>query len=1125
MVKRLLTVLSFSLAFALTGADSDKTGGKDARTMWFEAHESFREADSLQKANEPSNALVYFKKARKGFMEVLELFPNWENRPLIEYRVKSCDAAIKDLEAQLNQAAASKSPKELLLENRELQTKLVDVQALLASNQERLEEALLANEKSRREGSRDSSAAQELKLSIQEKQDADKRYNALFAKYNELLGRKENTDRVQRLIGLLEDKQKALDKLGEDGRKAAAQVEELGKRSRALQLEKNDLASRASGLEKDAMELKAKASEGDRKLSELYALVDNLKNENNALSKGGKEISALLERERQSVKALNEALAAAKSGGANSQELGKVNESLKTDLAKAEAGLEKTQAQLAPMAKDLADARDNFAKTSQVLANVEDDRRALRKQLEERQEKNLSAAKLGEAAEAELKKLRQALQDKDKDYQLLAARLKEVEAGPNAAKLLNERAAKLEAEKTTLAADAEALKKQLDAATTEGADAKKALAAQADELQKAKFDQELAAQSERKVAAELATAKTQQDKLAAAANDAANALRLELKKIAAELDTTKQALAQEQAKAKEKAPAISPERLRELERQLARETERRGEAAKQTAAAKLQAENIENERLRLVDEVKSVNQQLEMARKTSTEAMRDLETAKLKVAELDEKNRNIADLESQLKTSDNKLQDALKDGERADQLNIAMDKLKASLEEKDQQLQRLTKTLEGAEAAEIERRKLGAQDGAANAALKQAQTELADLKAAAAAAKDALAAKDKNLAELEKQRQDALAAKDKSLAELEKQLKDARTANTGADAANLKLIQAELADLKAAAVTAKDALAAKDKSLAELNKQLKDARAAAPKAGADGQGEALRKKMAELESGRRDAEDAAAWKLKEANAQIAKLSKELAARKSAEALGSAAASGTLQQQLVEARSRLTAVEKQKDEYLKTVKEQEAVISLRDTITSQPAPSDEKKQEALKQMLFDAMAAEGRNDPKAALALYERVVALDPNEINALKKVGMLSIDLRDFPKAALALEKVMKLTNDQRSGGVLGYVYIQLNEPLKALSVLAMAVKARPQDPALLKYFGVACGNLGWHQAALDNLRASYKLDPSSGETAYNIAAMTLSADPKNKKEAADWYQKAVKLGAAPDAQMEKVLK
>ena len=182
-------------------------------------------------------------------------------------------------------------------------------------------------------------------------------------------------------------------------------------------------------------------------------------------------------------------------------------------------------------------------------------------------------------------------------------------------------------------------------------------------------------------------------------------------------------------------------------------------------------------------------------------------------------------------------------------------------------------------------------------------------------------------------------------------------------------------------------------------------------------------------------------------------------------------------------------------------------------------------EKIKKMLNSAFNAEENGKKEAASWYYEKVLALDHENNIALTRLGLIKAGNGNYDDAVKLMLKGLKNDpDDVEKLQVLAVCYIRTNQFYKALGVAAKANANAPKDPKTQRYLGIICSNLGWKKAAEGLFRESFKLDPTSPETAFN-AAVLLASNKKRIKEAKLWYEKAIKLGAERDPGIEKVLK
>lgn len=190
------------------------------------------------------------------------------------------------------------------------------------------------------------------------------------------------------------------------------------------------------------------------------------------------------------------------------------------------------------------------------------------------------------------------------------------------------------------------------------------------------------------------------------------------------------------------------------------------------------------------------------------------------------------------------------------------------------------------------------------------------------------------------------------------------------------------------------------------------------------------------------------------------------------------------------------------------------------------PTSGKSEEEIQKMLADAALAEKKGKNQAATWYYEKVLKEDPENQKALTSLGMIFAAGGNDKQAIPLLEKaVLKDADNLDLLLALTFCYIHQEQYYHALGVASRASVKNPKDPTIQRYLGIICSYLEWNDAAEKQFRKSFKLDPTSPETAYNAAVHIVKTDPKRKDEAKLWYQRAIQLGAKKDPMLDKLLK
>ncbi|MBN1865291.1 MAG: tetratricopeptide repeat protein [Victivallales bacterium] len=177
------------------------------------------------------------------------------------------------------------------------------------------------------------------------------------------------------------------------------------------------------------------------------------------------------------------------------------------------------------------------------------------------------------------------------------------------------------------------------------------------------------------------------------------------------------------------------------------------------------------------------------------------------------------------------------------------------------------------------------------------------------------------------------------------------------------------------------------------------------------------------------------------------------------------------------------------------------------------------------MLDEAGEAEKKGKNEAALWHYLNVLAKDPENPRALARAGMITAESGSPQKAIALLEKAFRADPDNIDLLVpLSFCYIHQEKYFEALSTVSLAISRDPKDPVTQMYLGRIFSHLEWNEAAEQQFRKSFKLDPTSAETAFNTAVLIARNYPERMDEAKLWYLRSLQLGAEKDPVLEKLL-
>lgn len=195
---------------------------------------------------------------------------------------------------------------------------------------------------------------------------------------------------------------------------------------------------------------------------------------------------------------------------------------------------------------------------------------------------------------------------------------------------------------------------------------------------------------------------------------------------------------------------------------------------------------------------------------------------------------------------------------------------------------------------------------------------------------------------------------------------------------------------------------------------------------------------------------------------------------------------------------------------------------------QAAFSEDEKRELerhtkLNDLLYRAQKAEKEEKFQASLGLYTEVLRLDPENYDALFRIGLIHYNRRHYQDASVHLKKAFyKEPDDENLLLALGLSYLEQNKIEMAVSYLSRLVGLKPDDALSRLQLGVSLQGLGWTEAAFDQLKRACELDNENGEAAFNLAMVSLALPEPKVALAKQYYDRAVKLGIVRDSQLEK---
>ncbi len=189
------------------------------------------------------------------------------------------------------------------------------------------------------------------------------------------------------------------------------------------------------------------------------------------------------------------------------------------------------------------------------------------------------------------------------------------------------------------------------------------------------------------------------------------------------------------------------------------------------------------------------------------------------------------------------------------------------------------------------------------------------------------------------------------------------------------------------------------------------------------------------------------------------------------------------------------------------------------------PGKKQVSEEAQQLAKKAMIALAKGDLVAAQRDFEQVLVLAPDNVPTTINLGLVAYRKKQYANAEKLLQKVVRAQPESGLGWlILGVVYYDQEKLDAALAALAQAAVLEPKNATIHQYLGVTVGKKGWLSGAEDELRKAIEIAPDYAEAHFNLAVFYLQRVPPSVELARRHYQKALDLGAVPDADVARSL-
>jgi tetratricopeptide (TPR) repeat protein len=174
----------------------------------------------------------------------------------------------------------------------------------------------------------------------------------------------------------------------------------------------------------------------------------------------------------------------------------------------------------------------------------------------------------------------------------------------------------------------------------------------------------------------------------------------------------------------------------------------------------------------------------------------------------------------------------------------------------------------------------------------------------------------------------------------------------------------------------------------------------------------------------------------------------------------------------------------------------------------------------------AATAFGEQKWEEARAAYEEMLKLDENNALAWANLGAVEQQAGKTLAAVECFQRSVEINPHlAQSWSALGLIFSSEGDTYRAISCFTRAIHEEPGDARAHNYLAIAAKNLGWVDAAQNELLRAIELNPQYGIANFNLALLYLDQKPPAIELAKRHYDKAVSLGVEKDEIVERRLK
>ena len=211
----------------------------------------------------------------------------------------------------------------------------------------------------------------------------------------------------------------------------------------------------------------------------------------------------------------------------------------------------------------------------------------------------------------------------------------------------------------------------------------------------------------------------------------------------------------------------------------------------------------------------------------------------------------------------------------------------------------------------------------------------------------------------------------------------------------------------------------------------------------------------------------------------------------------------------------------------TAKTPEPAPKASETPAVAPAPTPRRAAAPdVRQLLNQGRAALALKAFDTADAKFTAVLEIDPTNTVALSSLGSVRYQQNRLDDAEQYLRKaVAAAPNDSTTRSLLGVVFFRKGLIEDSYSELNRAVAIDPHNAEAHNYLGIVLSQKGWSAAGEEEIRRAIEINPQYADAHFNLAVVYAKQRTPNVELARYHYKRALDLGAAPDPQLDALIK